>query len=240
MDSSTSPTNRKKKSLDERVTARKSVKKLDVWKAGSSYLRAAKSVSNLSIQENPRLASLDKVARKTGIQTNLNMQKYKSLTDINNMDPKLNDMTKALDSRMIRQYEFNVEVREILLNWFVQVFIDYESFVIHPKDDQDVEEWIQNRKEMENFDKTAFLSDQPATFLSFLSPFIETQMFASFIDAKLISLSERDSRFELFDQRISSMKNRLDINRSHSYEKCQSTKSSGWYILSVFFNFFLH
>ena len=41
----------------------------------------------------------------------------------------------------------------------------YENFVIHPGSDEtikDFETWLANREMMQNFDKTAFLSDQPA------------------------------------------------------------------------------
>ncbi len=219
------------KSSDVRLTAGKPVKKIAAMKAGLAHFKTSKSTSNLTTSEgvNRRLASLEKVAQKTGIQTNLPADTTKEKPhgdgelETNNVEEAL----KGLGTKELRQLEFNLEIREILVNWFTQVFLDYESFVIHPPDNQDMEQWIQNREQMENFDKAAFLSDQPALFLPFLAPFIETQMFASFIDTKLIGwLSEPDPRLAVFDQRISQMKNKLGIVRSHSYERCQNIKSA--------------
>lgn len=53
-----------------------------------------------------------------------------------------------------------------------------------------MEQWLSTRETMQNFDKTAFLSDQPEPHLPFLSRFIETQMFATLIDNKIVSLWE--------------------------------------------------
>jgi hypothetical protein len=220
----------RQRSSDVRLTARKPVKKIDAIKAGLSHLKTSNSTSDLSMSEgiNPRLASLEKVAQKTGIQINLPADsKEKPYADGELDTNHVEEALKGLGAKELRQLEFNLEIREILVNWFTQVFLDYASFVIHPLDNQDMEQWIQNREQMENFDKAAFLSDQPATFLPFLAPFIETQMFASFIDTKLIGWwSEPDSRLAVFDQRISQMKNKLGIVRSHSYERCQSVKSA--------------
>ena len=58
---------------------------------------------------------------------------------------------------------------------------------------------------MHNFDKTAFLSDQPEDHLQFVSPFIETQMFASFVDSKIISQwTEMDCNLAVFESRLKS------------------------------------
>lgn len=225
----------KKMSSGVRYTAGKPVKKIDAIKVGLSHLKITNSSSNLTSGEshNPRLASLEKVAQKTGIQTNLPAGgKEKSRTDGEMETNHVDETVKGLGSKKLRQLEFNLEIREILVNWFTQVFLDYESFVIHPLDNQDMEQWIQNREQMENFDKAAFLSDQPAPFLPFLAPFIETQMFASFVDTKLIGWwSEQDPRLAVFDQRISQMKNKLGIVRSHSYEQCQSVRNACKYLV---------
>ena len=220
----------RKKTSDVRLTGRKPVKKTDAMKAGLSHLKTTTSTSNLqsSKEVNPRLASLQKVVQRTGIQINLQPDgNEKSRTDGELDSNHVEEALKGLGTKELRQLEFNLEVRELLVNWFTQVFFDYESFVIYPRDKQDVDQWIQNREQMENFDKAAFLSDQPLPFLPFLAPFIETQMFASFIDTKLIGwLSETDPRLAVFDQRISQMKNKLGTVRSHSYEQCRSTKSA--------------
>lgn len=56
---------------------------------------------------------------------------------------------------------------------------------------------------MQNFDKQPFLSDQPTQHREFLSKFLETQMFASFIDSKILaSFNEIDPNLRVFDKRI--------------------------------------
>ena len=208
----------RKKSLDVRLTAGKPFKKIDPRKTGSGQLRPSKSMTNL-----------EKVAERTGIQPNLPAEGKETPKEEREMDNNhVEEAFKGLGPKDLRQLAFNVEIREILVNWFTQVFLDYGRFVRHPEDDQDMEQWLQNREQMENFDKAAFLSDQPASFLPFLAPFIETQMFASFIDLKLIEKwTELDPKLAVFDQRISNMK----IVRSHSYERCQSIKSACEYLV---------
>lgn len=69
---------------------------------------------------------------------------------------------------------------------------------------QDKDEWLNNRDSMHVFDKATFLSDQPTQHLPFLSRFLETQMFASLVDSKVMSTwSELDFNIRVFDQRIS-------------------------------------
>lgn len=50
-----------------------------------------------------------------------------------------------------------------------------------------MESWLSNRDHVHPFDKTTFLSDQPGPHLRFMSCFLESQMFASFIDAKVLA-----------------------------------------------------
>lgn len=124
---------------------------------------------------------------------------------------------------------FNNAIREIFLNRFVQMFSSYEHFVIQPSQVwtrkiskgwnwsainskvyftlKDKDEWITNRDSMHVFDKATFLSDQPTQHLPFLSRFLETQMFASLVDSKVMSTwSELDYNIKVFDQRISALK----------------------------------
>ena len=80
----------------------------------------------------------------------------------------------------------------------MQLFSSYESFVIHQTGDS-VQQWLNNRETSQNFDKTAFLSDQSDDTIPFLAPFIETQMFASFIDQKILLMlqSNQDSCYDV-------------------------------------------
>ena len=65
------------------------------------------------------------------------------------------------------------------------MFAGYENFVIEMAGADTVEEWFQARDSMSNFDKVSFLSEQPEGHVSFLSTFLETQAFASYIDEKI-------------------------------------------------------
>ncbi len=81
--------------------------------------------------------------------------------------------------------QLNAELREIFLNRFCQIFLDYEQFVILPNQGQ--EGWIKNRESLHNFDKASFLSDQPSHHRLFFSQFLESQMFATLIDNKIMT-----------------------------------------------------
>ena len=101
----------------------------------------------------------------------------------------------------IEDLRLNNAVREVFLNRFVSVFSAYEHFVIQPS--QDKEQWLSNRDSMQNFDKATFLSDQPEQHLPFLSRFIESQMFATLIDNKIMAnWTEVEPNLRVFDRRI--------------------------------------
>lgn len=96
----------------------------------------------------------------------------------------------------------NNSIREIFLNRFVQMFATYENFVILPN--QSKEDWLYNRETLQNFDKASFLSDQQQHHRPFLSQFLESQMFATLIDNKIMSVwdGDFDPNLRLFDNRI--------------------------------------
>ncbi|XP_019864258.1 PREDICTED: DENN domain-containing protein 5B [Amphimedon queenslandica] len=99
--------------------------------------------------------------------------------------------------------EFSDSVRNIFCNYFVEHFMNYEQFIIMP--DQSYQQWLRNREQFENFDKTAFLSDQPQFSRTFYSAFLETAMFTLFIDQKLIATWDppaSDRHVVLFDKMI--------------------------------------
>ena len=98
---------------------------------------------------------------------------------------------------------FARDLREVFFMYMVEVFSDYEDFVIIPQ--QSYEQWIRDREQFQSFDKTSFLSDQSPSAVPFLSSFIETQMFSHFIDQKIIALwqiPEVDKSIVAFDDRI--------------------------------------
>lgn len=77
----------------------------------------------------------------------------------------------------------------------------------------------------------SFLSVQPATHSHFLSRFLETSMFSSFVDGKVIARwADRDPMQQLFDSRLE--RKRLydtdeDDSRKCRYRKCTSLFESG-------------
>ena len=206
-------------------------------KASRSERRVPKSKSStcLDMSKNPRLQAIAAIAERTGIIAPIstvasNLEKSVSDTQLQQFADSENefifgDPAKEISRSQQHENEFNTAIREIFANRFTQLFLEYESFVIHPN--QDLEDWISNREQMQNFDKASFLSDQPQQFLPFLSPFTETQMFASFIDMKIMGTWEDlDPRLAVFDQRVESLKTRLGITRSPSYEKCMTLKNA--------------
>lgn len=64
-------------------------------------------------------------------------------------------------------------------------------------------EWLSCRESVQNFDKATFLSDQPELHLPFLSRFIESQMFTSLIDHKILAnWGKHNSNLRIFELRI--------------------------------------
>ncbi|CAG9792048.1 unnamed protein product [Diatraea saccharalis] len=100
---------------------------------------------------------------------------------------------------------FNIVIRETFLNRFVHMFLMYENFVIMP--DQDRDSWLSSRESMVNFDKASFLSDQPQRHRPFLSRFLETQMFATLIDNKIMAnWGEYDANLQVLEHRIQAVR----------------------------------
>ncbi|XP_078663872.1 DENN domain-containing protein 5A-like isoform X10 [Branchiostoma floridae x Branchiostoma belcheri] len=105
----------------------------------------------------------------------------------------------------LEDMKLNAALREIFLHRIASLLLGYESFVIQPNGD--LESWFSNREQMTNFDKAAFLSDQPDIYLPFLSPFIETQMFATLVDNKIMANWEPiDDNLKIFDAKIENIK----------------------------------
>ncbi|KAL7867576.1 hypothetical protein SRHO_G00089600 [Serrasalmus rhombeus] len=134
----------------------------------------------------------------------------------------------GIEEEELRTAKLNVQLREVFAAAFATMFADYEAFVI--QNSPDLEAWLTNREQMHNFDKASFLSDQPEPFLPFLSRFIETQMFATFIDNKIMSQwEEKEPLLRVFDGRIEKARLynvRAPSLRSSVYQKCTFLKES--------------
>ncbi|KAI2662212.1 DENN domain-containing protein 5A [Labeo rohita] len=108
------------------------------------------------------------------------------------------DSKVQCDEEEFKMHQLNVQVREVFANRFTQMFSDYEA---------------------------SFLSDQPEPYLPFLSRFLETQMFASFIDSKILCHDDEDKEHTLrvFDSRVDKIRMlnvRTPTLRTSMYQKC--------------------
>ncbi|XP_050393892.1 DENN domain-containing protein 5B isoform X2 [Patella vulgata] len=178
------------------------------------------------LQQSETWKKISSLAKKTGVWESIedfageerNVEKEKSL-----LEEKTKETCKDSDDRMpvseVNDLKFNSAIREIFMNRFVHMFNSYESFVIQPS--QDLESWISNRDTMQNFDKASFLSDQPEGHLPFLSPFIETQMFATLVDNKIVSQwEEADPYLNVFEARIRNLSDTSGEPRTPTYSSC--------------------
>lgn len=80
--------------------------------------------------------------------------------------------------------------------------------------------------------QASFLSDQPEPYLPFLSRFLETQMFASFIDGKILCHDdeEKEHTLRVFDTRVDKIRMlnvRTPTLRTSMYQKCTNIEESG-------------
>ncbi|KAM6385750.1 DENN domain-containing protein 5B isoform 2-T2 [Alca torda] len=171
------------------------------------------------LKGNETIARLQALAKRTGVT----MEKMTITAPLAEKDGKL-----PCEELELRDYKLNVQLREVFANRFTQMFADYEAFVIQAA--PDMESWLTNREQMQNFDKASFLSDQPEPYLPFLSHFIETQMFATFIDNKIISQwEEKDPFLRVFDSRIEKIRLynvRAPALRTSNYQKCSTLKEA--------------
>ncbi|XP_037595791.1 DENN domain-containing protein 5B isoform X1 [Cebus imitator] len=183
------------------------------------------STNNITMYEllkgNETIARLQALAKRTGVA----VEKMDLSASLGEKDK---DLKLQCEEAELRDYQLNVQLREVFANRFTQMFADYEAFVIQTA--QDMESWLTNREQMQNFDKASFLSDQPEPYLPFLSRFIETQMFATFIDNKIMSQwEEKDPLLRVFDSRIDKIRLynvRAPTLRTSIYQKCNTLKEA--------------
>ncbi|XP_072322614.1 DENN domain-containing protein 5A isoform X4 [Scyliorhinus torazame] len=167
------------------------------------------------LKENETMARLQALVKRTGVS----LEKL----DVREQAGSNKDLKVHCDEEELKIHQLNIQIREIFANRFTQMFADYEVFVIQPN--QDKESWFSNREQMQNFDKASFLSDQPEPYLPFLSRFLETQMFASFIDNKIMCHDDddKDQILRVFDARVDKIRTlnvRTPTLRTSMYQKC--------------------
>uniref|UniRef100_A0AAQ4R2Y9 DENN domain containing 5B n=1 Tax=Gasterosteus aculeatus aculeatus TaxID=481459 RepID=A0AAQ4R2Y9_GASAC len=140
----------------------------------------------------------------------------------------LGHMLEKEEEEELKAAKLNIQLREVFAGRFTALFGRYEEFVIHSA--LDLDSWLSNREATFSFDKGSFLSVQPGTHLHFLSRFLETSMFSSFVDGKVISRwAEREPLQQLFDSRLET--ERLydtdeEDSRNCRYRKCTTVFES--------------
>ncbi|KAJ8271496.1 hypothetical protein COCON_G00103550 [Conger conger] len=182
---------------------------------------ASSPLHSYLLKENQTIARLQALVKRTG----LSLEKL----DVKDEGSSNRDLKVQCDEEELKMHQLNIQVREVFANRFTQMFADYEVFVIQPS--QDKEAWFSNREQMQNYDKASFLSDQPEPYLPFLSRFLETQMFASFIDSKILCHDEEDKEHTLrvFDLRVDKVRMlnvRTPTLRTSMYQKCANIAES--------------
>ncbi|XP_048828324.1 DENN domain-containing protein 5A-like isoform X1 [Brienomyrus brachyistius] len=173
------------------------------------------------LKENETITRLQALVKRTGVR----LEKLDGMeTSGTNGDPRV-----QCGEEELRTHLLNIRMREVFANRFTQMFADYEVFVIQSS--QDKESWFSSRDQMQNFDKASFLSDQPEPYLPFLSRFLETQTFASFVDSKILCHDDEDKEHALrvFDARVEKVRMlnvRTPTLRTSMYQKCTNAEES--------------
>ena len=111
-----------------------------------------------------------------------------------------------------KDQRFSSDIREVFCAYFVEHFANYDNFIIVPT--QTYDQWIRNREQFQNFDKTAFLSDQPTQHWPFYSAFLESNMFSAFIDEKVTSMWHPEKAGQsllLFDSRVEAYRDKSGL-----------------------------
>uniref|UniRef100_A0A3Q4H0Q6 DENN/MADD domain containing 5A n=1 Tax=Neolamprologus brichardi TaxID=32507 RepID=A0A3Q4H0Q6_NEOBR len=180
----------------------------------------ASPLNSYLLRENETIARLQALVKRTGVS----LDKLLAASLHSNKDGRV-----QCDEEELKMHQLNIQVREVFANRFTQMFADYEVFVIQPSHDK--ESWFTNRDQMQNFDKASFLSDQPEPYLPFLSRFLETQMFASFIDSKILCHDdeEKEHTLRVFDARVDKIRMlnvRTPTLRTSMYQKCTNIEEA--------------
>ncbi|XP_037800882.1 DENN domain-containing protein 5B-like isoform X2 [Penaeus monodon] len=160
----------------------------------------------------PQLREITAIARKAGVYDG----------------DEVDGVRRERENEMLEDLKLNNAVREVFLNRFVHMFCAYDHFVIQPNcHEMDMEQWLSCRESMQNFDKATFLSDQPEAHLPFLSRFIESQMFTTLVDNKILSnWGKHDTNLRVFDLRIRFLRYDDSLVRTPSYEPCTTIRET--------------
>lgn len=150
-----------------------------------------------------------------------------TMEQLNQMINKFESISAAKPFTGAPKYDrlkLNNALREVFCNRFVHMFLSYEHFVILA-DESDFSLTPQQQETQQNFDKISFLSDQKQSHLPFLSGFLETQMFSTFIDECIEKMSQETIIETPFEIRLVMLKDRYgdSLVRTPTYEPCDKS-----------------
>ncbi|PAV64084.1 hypothetical protein WR25_15827 isoform B [Diploscapter pachys] len=169
------------------------------------------------VKSSDAVARAAEIARRMGVEVN-----------IDHLEKEIEQCDSETARKYFQEAKINNAIRECILHKLVEIFYSYEHFVVGANECKDRETFEANRESMACFDKASFLSDQPDSHLTFLSHFLETQMFTSFIDAKILSQWEPqpDEYVKLFDDRIEIMRRKLSHHMGTSIVRTPTCESA--------------
>ncbi|KAL7074634.1 hypothetical protein ACQ4LE_005773 [Meloidogyne hapla] len=144
------------------------------------------------------------------------------LTEFSEAESTSSNKKRQIHDFYLRGLRFNKALRSIFLSHFASLFTSYENYLLNADINTNCETPNKSsrttgrlksarilRESSANFDKISFLVDQPESVLPFLSAFLETQMFTSFIDSKILSLqnsAQVGNDVLIFDQKIAELR----------------------------------
>ena len=116
--------------------------------------------------------------------------------------------SRTPEEKAQKMSSLNLSIRNCFLTHLCKMMRDYDKFVIHPPCR---EAWEANRDSMDNFERDVFLCDQAEQNLTFLSRFLETHMFSTFVDAKILcGFNTPSESVAHFDSMIDELKRDVD------------------------------
>ena len=177
------------------------------------------SHSSIELSNSQAYTRISQLAREAGL-TNANKAtppengNKESASNERKENDEDDDTEDKEEREQLIHAQFSACVRELFVQRFVHMLNSYEKFVIVPtlrhsntntnKNNSSgcwTNNWWSDREYAGgNFDSKMFLIEQPSPLVPFLSHFIATQMFVSFVDAKIMCIvDERTHGLALLD-----------------------------------------
>ena len=187
-----------------------------------------------------------RVGRKTALSPTLSLDE--GAYDLEEEADEASEQTPAKGEHDFlpepQETSFATAIREVFASYFVEHFANYENFIIMPK--QSYDQWKKNREQFQNFDKTAFLSDQPINYRAFYAAFVESSLFTQFVDQKIVTIWEpekADHSLKLFDARVEQYRDKSGLAKLPTTPGPKSADSKTYtcmYFLLILYNVHMH